>query len=67
VIAAVQLAAPPSLEKQRAEKVRHIVQGKETLYSISKKYSVEMDSIREWNNLNGAELRIGQELVIYKN
>ncbi len=67
VIAAVQMAAAPSVEKQRAERVRHIVQVKETLYSISKKYAVDIDSIREWNNLNGADLRIGQELVIYKN
>lgn len=66
VIAALQPVNAPA-DIQRAERVRHIVQVKETLYSISKKYAVEIDSIREWNNLNGADLRIGQELVIFKN
>jgi LysM repeat protein len=66
VIAAVHHSPAPA-DKQRIEGFRHVVQLKETLYSISKKYSVEIDNIREWNNLNGADLRIGQELVIYKN
>lgn len=57
---------PVSSDKQLSERVKHIVQVKETLYSISKKYAVDIDHIREWNNLNGADLRIGQELVIYK-
>jgi LysM repeat protein len=46
---------------------RHIVQTKETLYSISKKYGVGVEKILEWNKLEGAELKIGQELVIHKN
>ncbi|PWT98062.1 MAG: hypothetical protein C5B52_12875 [Bacteroidetes bacterium] len=47
--------------------VKHIVQSKETLYSIARKYDVKADQIREWNNLNSPDLRIGQELLIYKN
>ena len=46
---------------------RHVVQTKETLYSISKKYGVDVDKILEWNNLQGSELKVGQELVIQKN
>ena len=46
---------------------RHIVQTKETLYSISRKYGVEVGKLREWNQLSSADLRIGQELVILKN
>ena len=65
VIAAVQVL-PVTDEKQIPDRVKHIVQVKETLYSISKKYAVDIDHIREWNKLNGADLRIGQELVIYK-
>ena len=45
---------------------RHIVQTKETLYSISKKYGVDVDKILEWNQLQGPELKVGQELVIHK-
>ncbi len=46
---------------------RHIVQGKETLYSISKKYGVSPEKLREWNRLPDNQLRMGQELVIYTN
>ena len=46
---------------------RHIVQTKETLYSISKKYGVNVEKILEWNQLQGFELKVGQELVIHKN
>ena len=46
---------------------KHVVQTKETLYSISKKYGVEVERILEWNNLQGFELKVGQELVIHKN
>ena len=46
---------------------RHIVQTKETLYSISKKYGVDVEKILEWNQLQGFDLKVGQELVIHKN
>ncbi len=46
--------------------LRHVVSAKETLYSLSKKYQVTQEQIREWNKLNSGELRIGQELLIYK-
>ena len=45
----------------------HKVQPKETLFGLSKKYQVEIEKIREWNKLQDAELRTGQELLIYKN
>ena len=46
---------------------RHIVQTKETVYSISKKYGVDVEKILEWNQLQGFDLKVGQELVIHKN
>jgi LysM repeat protein len=45
----------------------HVVKDKETLYSIAKKYNITVDQLREWNKLTGYDLKIGQELVIYKN
>lgn len=45
----------------------HIVQVKETLYSIAKKYSITIEQLKEWNKLSGDGLKTGQELVIYKN
>ncbi len=46
---------------------KHIVQTKETLYSIARKYGVGIEELKEWNRLSGTDLRIGQELVILKN
>ncbi|MBX2925872.1 MAG: glucosaminidase domain-containing protein [Chitinophagaceae bacterium] len=47
--------------------VKHIVQSKETLYGIARKYEVEITRLRNWNNLQKDDLRVGQELLIYKN
>lgn len=44
----------------------HVVQPKETLYSISKKYEVTPAQLQHWNNLNGTDLREGMELIINK-
>jgi flagellum-specific peptidoglycan hydrolase FlgJ len=39
---------------------------KETIYAIAKKYNVKIDDIVKWNQLAGYDLRMGQELKIYK-
>ncbi|MBI3882802.1 MAG: LysM peptidoglycan-binding domain-containing protein [Sphingobacteriales bacterium] len=44
----------------------HEVQPKEGLYSIAKKYNISPQQIREWNNLEGDDLKIGQLLIIAK-
>jgi LysM repeat protein len=44
----------------------HVVETKETLYAISKKYGVSIDDIIKWNNLQGLDLKKGQELKIYR-
>ena len=54
-------------DEVRNQRVLHTVRVKETLYSISKKYAVEIDNIRTWNKLAGFDLKPGQELLIYKN
>lgn len=51
--------------KVSASYVTHVVQPKETLYSISRKYQVPAESITEWNQLV-AVLKPGQTLKIYK-
>jgi LysM repeat protein len=43
----------------------HIVQTKETLYSISKKYGVSLDQLKAWNKLDSLDLKIGQQLLIH--
>jgi LysM repeat protein len=42
------------------------VQLKETLYSISKKYGVSPQDVLEWNHLQNANLKTGQQLRIKK-
>jgi LysM repeat protein len=44
----------------------HEVQPKEGLYSISKKYGVSIQQIKEWNNLQSDNIQIGQQLIISK-
>jgi hypothetical protein len=46
--------------------ITHTVLPKETLYAVSKKYGVTIDDIRQWNNLAGQDLKIGQQLRINK-
>ena len=48
------------------EKIIHIVQPKETLYSISKKYEVSITELQQWNSLSTAGLKEGMELIINK-
>ena len=48
------------------EKV-HVVKPKETMYSISRMYSVSIEDIKKWNNIDGNILDIGQRLVIKNN
>ncbi|MFT3936583.1 MAG: glucosaminidase domain-containing protein [Chitinophagaceae bacterium] len=45
----------------------HVVQVKETLYSISKKYGVSMEQLKSWNKLDTANVKAGQQLLIHSN
>lgn len=56
----------PKVVNKPVTGVVHKVAPKETLYSISRMYQVSVDDIREWNNLAGSSLDIGQELIIKK-
>lgn len=55
------LTAP---QKNNAKK--HIVQNKETLFSISKQYKVSVNELQQWNNLTDAGIKVGQEIWISK-
>jgi LysM repeat protein len=46
--------------------ILHTVQPKETAYGISKKYDVSLDELMEWNGMQSAALKTGQQLRIYK-
>lgn len=62
-----QTKTQPSLKPSaETDYILHTVQPKETVYALSKKYEVSIDDIKTWNNLRANELKIGQQLRIYK-
>lgn len=44
----------------------HTVTEKETLYSISRQYSVTVAQLQQWNNLQENGIKIGQQLIVRK-
>jgi LysM repeat protein len=56
----------PRTTPKPVDGIIHRVAEKETLYSISKLYGVTIDEVKQWNNLSGDGLSLGQELVIKK-
>jgi len=52
-----------SIKENNGKKV-HIVNLGETLYSISRKYNISPDDIKDWNRLENNNIFVGQELVI---
>jgi len=60
-----ELSDAPSAEPQAAEPKRHRVVEGETVYTISRLYSVSAEDLAKWNSLNlTTELRPGQYLLI---
>jgi LysM repeat protein len=57
---------PSSVQNNGEELRKHIVQTRETLFGIARKYEVKKEDIVKWNSLSGEELKKGQELIIYK-
>lgn len=53
------------VEATEGEKIHEVQQG-QTMFSISKIYSVSIDSLKEWNNLENLNIKIGQQLVVGK-
>ena len=50
----------------KSEVKYHEVKPNENLQIISKKYNVDVDDLKEWNNLNSIKLKIGQRLIVSK-
>ena len=57
-------AANQQVEAPTDNYTLHTVQSKETLYAISKKYSVSVEDIMQWNGMESRELKSGQQLRI---
>ena len=61
---------PPVLPAQASQPrdvfIVHIVQPKETVFGIARKYDVAMEDVRKWNDLSSTDLKTGQPLRINK-
>jgi len=53
-----------SKNSQQSKVKQHKVEAGETIYSISKKYSVSQDDLMKWNDLQSSNLSIGQKLWV---
>lgn len=49
----------------RKAKIHHVA-AKEGLYAIARTYKVSVQQLKEWNNLDSDELKIGQEIIVAK-
>jgi LysM repeat protein len=63
---ATGMPAPARDKKQEASFLLHVVQPKETMYSIARRYEVGVDEVRKWNEMETADLKIGQQIKINK-
>ena len=55
-----------SSEEESNSFILHTVRPKETVYSISKRYAVNQQDVLKWNDLQGTDLKTGQQLRIKK-
>jgi LysM repeat protein len=60
-MAVTELATVPPMKSVNS---MHTVAAKETLYSISKQYSISVDQLKQWNGLTSDELKLGQQLIV---
>ncbi len=56
----------PDVDQSRYERQKHVVSAGETLYSISRRYDVQLDDLMAWNGKTRSILRPGDVLVIWK-
>ena len=57
----------PKKQSKNDQPNYHVVSKGETLYSISRKYSVDVTDIKKWNSLSSNSLEIGDKLKISAN
>ncbi len=62
-----EIAPKASSKKREQNYIIHIVLPKETMFAIARKYTVAVDEIRGWNDLQTDKLKTGQQLRIIKN
>lgn len=64
---AEETASPPPAEDFKEAKAApniHVVRPGETLYRISRRYGVKVETLRKWNKLPDDIIEVGQKLVV---
>ncbi len=56
----------PKEERPAPQFIVHVVQPKDTVFSIARKYEVGVDDVKKWNAMQSTDLKIGQQLKITK-
>ncbi|MDD2814553.1 MAG: LysM peptidoglycan-binding domain-containing protein [Thiotrichaceae bacterium] len=56
--------APTVMVTPAASATTHVVAKEDTLYNISKRYSVTVKQLQTWNKLKGNSIKIGQTLKV---
>ncbi|GJQ64498.1 MAG: hypothetical protein SCALA702_35510 [Melioribacteraceae bacterium] len=51
--------------KEDSKMLTHVVKKNETLGHIAERYFIRASDIREWNDISGSRIVVGQELIIY--
>ncbi len=64
IVSLIETKSNPEIVKTSYKKKVHIVSPGDTLYSISKKYGVDVETIKRLNNLEDNTIYVGMELVI---
>jgi LysM repeat protein len=54
----------PSIKDKYKTPLIHKVTTGETLFSLSKKFNVKIEDIRNWNNMDSNNLQLGEELIV---
>ncbi len=52
--------------KSNFNTITHVVKSGETLFSLSKKYDVNIADIKKWNNLESNSISIGKKIIVKK-
>ena len=67
VVTNTKTVAVPVTKKNTSAALTHIVQPKETMYSISKKYGITVDQLQKWNYKKDNNLEEGEVLAVNVN
>jgi LysM repeat protein len=67
VVTTTKPAAEPVTKKNTSAALTHVVQPKETMYSISKKYGITVDQLQQWNYKKDYNLEDGELLAVNVN